>query len=221
MKKNIIRIGVFLLGIVFVSVAVYVAENVFRVKYIRVIGSDVLIEIDERLFPRSMIFFPKDWFAKEIVRQYPQLSSVQIHKIYPDTLELIFTRRPPVAIVEIGSAQRFVDELGFPATDIDLSKKYPRISITAQDQKFPVSSALFSSALKAAARITCIEIILITKNDERSIRLKTQESDILVAQDADFHSIDRTLQSLIGGFRMKGLQPKVIDLRFNKPVITN
>ena len=44
--------------------------------------------------------------------------------------------------------------------------------------------------------------------------------DIFFTQDAIEQTL-ATLQTLIAGFRIKGTLPKVIDLRFDKPVITN
>ncbi len=178
------------------------------------------MKIDERLFPTNLIFFPSAWFSSQLLAQYPQLSTVTIRKLYPDTLELTIERRPAVAELKVGADKRFVDEFGFPAVR-DTDRTLPLVLFPMEGNELPYGKTLLSTALGAAKHITSIPIERITKNDNQSIRLKSLETDILIAQDVDFSTIDHTLQSLIMGVRMKGLQPKVIDLRFDKPIITN
>lgn len=220
MKKHSIRIITLAIGIIVVPLGLYAFTTIFRVRYIRVIGSDIRVKIDERLFPTNLIFFPNTWFSKQLLIQYPQLSSVVIRKIYPDTLELAIERRPAVAQLSVGGVKRFVDEYGFPAVQ-RTEGVLPLVIFPLEDNTIPYGKTLLSTALGAAKYITVVPIESITKNDNRSIRLKTKETDILIAQDSDFSTIDHTLQSLIVGVRMKGLLPKVIDLRFDKPIITN
>lgn len=207
-------------GLILIFFGLYGATTIFRVRYIRVIGSDIHVMIDERLFPTNLIFFPDAWFSKQLLTQYPQLSSVVIRKIYPDTLELTIKRRPAVAELSIGGVKRFVDEYGFPAARSG-DTVLPLIIFPPEDNTLPYGKTLLSTALGVAKNITTVPIDQITKNDNRSIRVKTRETDILITQDVDFSTIDHTLQSLIAGVRMKGLQPKIIDLRFDKPIITN
>jgi len=220
MKNKSVRIVSAVIGILVVAIGLYGLTTVFRVRYIRVIGSDIRLKIDERLFPTNLIFFPNTWLTKQLLAQYPQVSSVGIRKIYPDTLELTIERRPAVAQLSIGGVKRFVDEYGFPAVQ-SKDRLLPLVIFPIEDNTLPYGKTLLSTALGAAKYITSVPVEQITKNDNRSIRLKTRETDILIAQEGDFSTIDHTLQSLIAGVRMKGLQPKVIDLRFDKPIITN
>ena len=53
----------------------------------------------------------------------------------------------------------------------------------------------------------------------QSIRVEIQQLDIFFPQDGDIVEHIRTLQTLFTGFRIKGVLPAHIDLRFGKPVV--
>jgi hypothetical protein len=193
----------------------------FRVSEIRVVGTGIRVEIDENRLPGNLIFFPASWYERELLRQYPQLSAVTIRKVYPDVIELSVTAREPVAMIVTGGNEFLIDGKGYPTTVTSVGKTYPVIELPdTAVLGFPVRDQQVLLALNFLSQVQGARVTKITSIDSSSLRAITPELDILFSRETDIAAVDRTLQTLISGFRMKGTMPKSVDLRFQKPIVT-
>ena len=65
-----------------------------------------------------------------------------------------------------------------------------------------------------------ISIESVTEKDSASIQATMGHTNIFLPQNSDLKVKAGTLQTIVMGFRIKGTLPTVIDLRFDKPIVT-
>jgi len=228
MSTRLLNVKRFLLmisiGIVFLVGSIFLIQFLlqqFQIKKIIVSGDAALVQINEKKFIGNTLLFPTKNILKQILDEYPLVKSIVIKKHLPSTLELIIYKRKPIARLQTASALVGIDEdsvitdvigdTNFPVIDIDV----PLVRMGQQIRDEFVKQAV-SFIYGSAPFVT---VYIISKHDSSSLRIKTKESDIFITQKGDIRLILDTLQTLMSGFRIKGLIPKTIDLRFDKPVV--
>jgi hypothetical protein len=202
----------------------FIGTHLFALKTITVVGNNIQVQIDQKRFPKSLLFFPADKLRAEILSDNPILTDVRFQKNYPNTLVIIPTLRTAAALLVTADRRVLIDNRGIVLSDADtlpagmpvLYKTVSGIHVGLQISDQGVQEALAVIAGDHPA----ISIETITIEDDGVVRAHTRNLDILFTQNADIPNTLTTLQTLMTGFRIKGTLPKVIDLRFDKPVIT-
>lgn len=228
-RKIIVRkFGRVMAWIVFVvAVGIIVSLVVSRMVDIRVIevaGSDVQIIINEKELPKNLLFFPSEAIRSKLLNDNPMLRDVKIRKKFPHTLVIEPLMRVGAARLVQGNQTVTVDSDGIVIPDAELpARVLPRI-IQAGDavhvgQKI-TDRMVVQSLILIRLLDTRWEIQGIEKRDETSIVAHIGKTDTIITQDADMISTAATLQTLLEGFRIKGTLPSVVDLRFDKPIVT-
>jgi hypothetical protein len=221
LKLRTVYVVVFFL----ISFVVYfVTTKVFTIREIRVVGDTIQVSVDEKKLPRTLLFFPADKIRAEILHDNPILADLRFEKQYPNTLVIVPTLRAKAALIITPTRRVFVDERGIVLTDADTSPLgLPQIAVnlsglgigkTIDDTRVRASLA-FLSGIQATVPMETVTI-----SDDGVITAHTGNLDILFTQHGDIPTILTTLQTLLTGFRIKGTLPSVIDLRFDKPVVT-
>lgn len=224
MRKVRLRV-IYVILFVCISAGVYFGiTKLFDIREIRVVGGNIQVSVNEKKLPRSLLFFPSDKLRTEILEDNPILGDIEFKKSYPHTLIIIPTLRPAAALLVTPMRQVLVDAQGTVLADADRGRSgLPEIfaSISGLRIGQRVRDMSVSTSLAFLAEISPIlHIETVTISDDAVIRAHTGKLDILFTQDTQAHSIITTLQTLLTGFRIKGTLPTVIDLRFDKPVIT-
>ncbi len=207
-----------------VSIIVFVLiYSFFTLQTIEIVGEGLQISIDTKRFPQNILFIREQKITDELLKNYPQLASVKVQKHYPHSLIITPILRVAIArfSTEIGSFR--VDSEGVVLDDTNSGDLLPQLDIPVtqvivgqhiKDKQF-LSALGFIYECRGVVPITIIKII-----DGASLSAKTATTDILIPQHGNNASLRATLQTLLTGFRMKGNLPAIIDLRFDKPVIT-
>lgn len=201
----------------------YALRYGFEVKRIEFLGEGMNAQFNEKLITGNMIFFPSDKVRADLLNEYPQLKDVIIRKQFPHTITIMPVLRKPYALLTTAKASYWIDEdqkvlgLGyndpaFPELCIDLPAVV--VGSTLRDPK--VKSAL--TFLEKTTPLIPVSAIVFT-DDSLSFRATSDKTDILFTQDQSIDSLMATLQTIITGVRIKGTMPKIIDVRFTKPVI--
>lgn len=202
----------------------FLLVRAFTIREIRVMGGDIQVSVDEKRLPRTLLFFPSDKMRAQLLASNPILADIRFDKYYPHTLVIVPTLRTPSILLITPSRRVFIDAQGIVLADADTA---PRglTQITS-----PISGLRIGQKVNDKGLSTGIAFVLqmqallpietMTISDDRTIQAHTQNLDIIFTQESDISSILGTLQTLIAGFRIKGTLPKVIDLRFDKPVVT-
>lgn len=217
----------FMYGIFFVLILVglyIVFSGIFDIRTISVVGTTVQVAVNQNRLPRSLLFFPSAKIRTQLLKDNPVLADIRFEKEYPHTLVIVPTLRVPAALLVTPNRRVFIDAQGVVLSDADTSPVglvHMTIPIDALriGQKLTDSRVMAALAFMQSMRPT-MSIETITMNDEAAIEAHTGNLDILFTQEANISTISGTLQTLIAGFRIKGTLPKVIDLRFDKPVVT-
>lgn len=188
-----------------------VVRREFKIQTIEVVGKEVIVKLDERRIDTNLLFFPTAKVRSDLLSENPLLKDVQFHKKYPATLVIVAIPRSPIARVALTGRTVLVDSEGVV---LGLA--------SAKDEKLPLieesnlkQSLGFLTHMKDMLLVESITII-----DSKTLLAKAGKLDIYIPQHIDLTSKATTLQTLIRGFRIKGILPKVIDLRFDKPIVT-
>lgn len=202
----------------------FLAGNwLFTIRNVEVVGEGIAVAIDEERFVKNLLLFPTDALRSQLLRDYPLLADVEIRKKYPDTLVVVARPREPLAIIVSEGRAYLVGAgavvLGPGEGGENLPRGYFRIRAYAAGEIIAEAPAHafvgFLASFPEHAQVSEA-----APNDSASIRIKFSQVNIYVAQDANMDEKASTLQTLLAGFRIKGTLPAVIDLRFDKPIVT-
>jgi len=195
----------------------------FDVTKIEFLGEGMEVEIQKELITGNSIFFPSGKVRTDLLKEYPQLADVIIKKKFPHTILIMPVLRKPIALLVTSKATYGIDAeakvlgLGYverilPEIRIDI----PMVVVGSTLKDTRVESAL--QFLEKSASFIPISVIQISE-DSLSFRATSDKTDILFTQGASIDTVMATLQTIMTGVRMKGTMPKIIDVRFSKPVI--
>ena len=195
----------------------------FTVTHIEFIGDGMVAEFNEKRITGNTIFFPSEKVKKELLREYPQLSDVIIQKKFPHTIVIKPILRKPFALLVTAKASYDIDTegnvlglgndlVGLPEIRVDI----PTVSVGMRLIHPTILSAL--TFLSRSAAFLSVSSIT-PEEDGLSLRAVSDKTDILFTQDQPIDTVIATLQTIVTGVRIKGTMPKIIDVRFSKPVI--
>ncbi len=211
-----------LLFIIFGGI-LYAIRYGFEVKRIEFIAEGMEVKFNERLITGNIIFFPSERIRNTLLREYPQLKDVVIRKQFPHTIVIIPVLRNATALLVTQKATYGIDQegrvigIGMQESHLpEIEVNYPsvRVGTTLEDQSVR-TSLLFLDKSKPLFSVSKIQAM----GDSLSLKAISDKTEILFTQDADIDTLISTLQTIITGVRIKGTMPKVIDVRFTKPVI--
>lgn len=74
-------------------------KEIFKIKNIKVFPNELVFEEVYNLFNQN-IFKLNNSNLKNFLNKYTHLKSIEIKKIYPDTLEVLITKSSPIAIID-------------------------------------------------------------------------------------------------------------------------
>ena len=186
-----------------------------------VVGVGVTLTLDENKTAKNLLFFPVQKVRMTLLAQNALLADVRFIKKYPHTLLVEPVLRQPVAILTTQTQMVPLDKTGVVlpgAQQQTLPVLIFDISTVHEGQKVNDPRILQSLRFVDLMRDPWI-VTSVTTQDGLSLVAHIDESDILFTQDAQIPTLTSTLQTLLAGFRIKGLLPKSIDLRFDKPVV--
>jgi cell division septal protein FtsQ len=195
----------------------------FDVRQIEFESDGMEITVNERLITGNVLFFPADKVRQDLLREYPQLKDVLIQKKFPHTILIKPMLRKPYARLTTTKATYGIDEEGkviaigttetrLPDIRIDL----PIVRVGTKVTDGNVMKALeFLQQSKSFLTVTTVQ----TTEDGMSLKAISDKTEILFTQNQSIETVMATLQTIITGVRIKGTMPKVIDVRFSKPVV--
>jgi len=209
--------------LILTAVILYTIMYGFEVKRIEFLGEGMKAEINDHLITGNIIFFPSEKIRQELLRTYPILKDVVIRKKFPHTITIEPILRQPFALLVTQKASYAIDEngtvIGIGANELAVPELHievvsVRVGTTLEDQKIR-TALLFLKKISPFAPVSVIE----TNEDGLSFRAVSGQTEILFTQEANIETLMATLQTIMTGVRIKGTMPKIIDVRFTKPVI--
>jgi len=211
-----------LLIVTFVIAAVLV--RAFTIRDIVVDAPGMTIELDREKFGKNLLFLPVSTFRKELLSSYPLLREVSFERKFPGTLVVHLEKRPTFVLIESAGNIYELDEYGLILGSVGRKDTHPLLvfDVGILSVGGRVTDDRVEAALSFMRGLTDYKgISVIAPKDTQSLFAKLGNTNIFLPQTGDLSAKADTLQIIIEGFRMKGTLPTVIDLRFEKPVITN
>jgi cell division septal protein FtsQ len=224
LRRTLRVVGIVIAVLLLVAGAVFGFVRLFSIRQIEVDGNGLSIELDRTKLGDNLLFIPTDRLTRDLLNNYPFLSDVRFEKRLPGTLIIHLVKRQPFAILETKSARYELDTSGTVLDNAKSTAGYPllrfdegplAIGSRVVDPKV-LGSLAFLEALKGA-----IQIESMGEKDSASVYAIMGKTNIFLPQTTDMRAKADTLQTIIEGFRIKGTLPTVIDLRFEKPIVTN
>lgn len=158
--------------------------------------------------------------TEELIKEeLPGIDQVEIKKKLPDKLIVYLTKRKPIAVVEVNSDYYQVDYQGIILAKLDQPTDLPLI--VCSDCQFESPVILSSLDFLYQLLISGIEArrLEITDSRELTVFLKTGPK-VLISLDKNIKEQVDSLQLILERAKIEGKQIELIDLRFDKPVIS-
>lgn len=198
--------------------------RLFTIRKVEVEGAGLRVEVDRKRLGNFLLSVPIESIREELLESYPLLETVWFEKRLPGTLVIHLVKRQPYCIVRSSNVSYLVGKEGVVLDNAHGSEPYPVLYIdlgpfaigTRIADKRVVQSLAFLRALPSTYVIQRI-----TERDVDTLQVTMEQTTIFLPQEGDMRAKAHTLQTIVDGFRIKGTLPSVIDLRFEKPVITN
>mgnify|MGYP001562424577 CR=1 FL=1 len=197
--------------------------NGFRIQNIYIEGEHVSFDIDQSKITRNLLFFPSEKVRQMLLKESPLVKDIQIRKIYPSSIKFIVIQRIPKARLVTRDQIYIIDDEGYV---IGVPDKFTKTLVPLY---FDVPMQQIGEKMKSEGVTRALQILIsfpteytivkIEESEMQSIRVEIQQLDIFFPQDGDIVEHIRTLQTLFTGFRIKGVLPAHIDLRFGKPIV--
>jgi len=222
---RLLHIAAVVAGSIFlVFVVSYGIVHVFTIRSIQVEGSGVDIEIDRAQLGSNILAVPVKKLRLELLDAYPLLESVWFEKKLPGTLIIHLERRQPYVALKSGGIYYAVAKEGVVIDSLNGSGTYPLLVFDIGP--LVIGSTITDGRIRSA--LTFLQslsqpgtIARMNEYNTDALQAVIDDTVIYIPLGDDLSAKARTLQIIIDGFRIKGTLPSVIDLRFEKPVITN
>lgn len=199
-----------------------ISVTAFRVQEIVFIGDRIEATVNEKLLGGSTIIFPDGKIREQLLREYPVFEEIRITKKMPGTILIEPKFREGVAQLLTQGTAFLLDSRGFvidiaPSNwnkaSIFIDVPVVRLGYSVGDER--VEHAL--SFIRLTKDVISIRSVKLSP-DQSHLIASTDGTEIYFSWNSDETILASTLQSLIAGFRIKGITPRVIDIRFNKPL---
>ncbi|MBI5619939.1 FtsQ-type POTRA domain-containing protein [Candidatus Gottesmanbacteria bacterium] len=213
------------LGIILIVTFVLyrIVTTAFVIRTVEVIGSGVEVSLDESKLTKNLLLFPAQKIRERLLHDNPLLRDVVIRKKYPHTLVIEPVKRSATALLVTGDQSVLLDSEGVVLPQSEIREPLPTIIINIGTVHIGQSVTDYGIAVSLRLLQKLGDswyISLITKHEGGLLVAKYRETEIFFTQEANPAALIATLQTLLTGFRIKGSLPKVIDLRFDKPIVT-
>lgn len=224
LKRSLRFIGGVVLLLAITLLISWVVIHTFTIKDVIVDATGMTIQLDKEKFGKNLLFLPVSTLRMELLSTYPLLGDVQFERKFPSTLIVRLKRRTTYALLQSEGNVYAVDAYGLVLGSTKYTQMYPTLifdvgilSIGSRVKDNRVEASLsFLRKMESHALIQSIHV-----RDGQSIQAKLGNSNIFLPHIGDLSAKADTLQIIMEGFRMKGTLPAVIDLRHDKPIITN
>lgn len=161
----------------------------------------------------------------------PFLKSISVRKVYPDYLQIIYTVYKPIALLKISEGTAAMSPTGRilykerdrPRTgDLPIINLYQLLNFNSVKTGEVIERTEIKKTLIFLQRILDLNMKVenIDIDGQNMILFKLNEQSIFFSTEKDENKQIYELQTIIRQFKIEGKKFKVLDLRFDKPIVT-
>lgn len=223
-RHTVRTVAVIVGSLIVIAGIAYGIVRAFTLQTIVVDGQGISLEIDRSKLGNNLVFLQTSRLTRDILSNYPMLDRVEFEKKLPGTLIVHLVRRQPIARLRSGNNLYAVDRTGIVLDNATPGMTYPivQFDIGALEIGHKVTDPRVHAALTFLNGLSANPGITGFSNADGTYILAIMgDTNIFLPQSGDLGGKASTLQTIIEGFRIKGTLPTVIDLRFEKPIVTN
>lgn len=187
--------------------------------------ADWWFKVNGLVLGKNIILLSPPKTEQLIKNELPGIDQVEVKKKLPDKLIVYLTKRKPIAVIETNSDYYQVDYQGIILAKLDQPTDLPLVvgdEIELSDDKQKIKSSQILACLKFLYQLMFenieVQRIKVTNSQESTFNLKTG-AEVLINLEKDWQRQVDSLQLILKRAKIEGKQIKVIDLRFDKPVI--
>ncbi len=202
---------------------VFFVHALFRLETIEVIGTGAVFSANTEKLSTNVLFFPTKTLEDDLRTQYPLFQSVRVFKKFPHTVSIAYTLRDPSGYVQSLGHTYGVDQdsvivgeylppFVHPVMMFDIGIQ--SIGVKIADVRVRAAQA-FLSALDSSLQVSFVK-----EYSPNAFEARIDSLRILLPVEGNMEDKAHALLFLINGFKIKGVLPSIVDLRYTKPIIT-
>lgn len=202
---------------------VFFVHALFRLETIEVIGTGAVFSANTEKLSTNVLFFPTKTLEDDLRTQYPLFQSVRVFKKFPHTIGIAYTLRNPKGYVQSLGHTYGVDDDGIILGEYLPPFVHPvmMFDIGIQSIGVRVTDARVRAAQEFLLALdSTLEVSFVKEYSSNAFEARIDSLRILVPVEGNMEEKARALLFLTNGFRIKGVLPSIVDLRFSKPIIT-
>jgi len=188
--------------------------------------ADLWFRVNGLVLGKNIVSLSPPKIEQLIKDELPGINQVEIKKKLPNKLIVHLTKRKPIAVIEANKDYYQVDYQGIILAKLDQPTDLPliasgEVSVAADNHQLDSPVILSSLDFLYQLLIKNIEArrLEITDSRELTVFLKTGPK-VLISLDKNIKEQVDSLQLILERAKIEGKQIELIDLRFDKPVIS-
>jgi len=230
LHSHVVRRNVRVIGAVAILLVASVLTSLlliraFTIRSVVVDAPGMEIQLDAKHLGNNLLFLPTATLRQELLTSYPLLTDVRFEKKFPSTLIVHLVKRSAFAKLQSSGTMYAIDDHGLVLeVTSTVIEGYPLLVFDVGTQS--VGNVITDVGVQGSLSLLRslphdIAPSRITTYSSQALLARMENTNIFLPQTSDLSAKATTLQIIIEGFRIKGTLPTVIDLRFEKPIITN
>lgn len=226
-KSRFLYLVIFIVLFIFIRTLLVTIFGLFEIRTVLLQGDPAFLSnITFFQQKRNLLTLDSTAFKKEILNLYPLIADVSIEKRLPNTLFVQVEPRVPIVFIESAEGIAFLDATGKIIPHLPQFEKYKTVELNCATDVLEVGQTISNEAARKAIQVAAQVIHHIDSSvdsincieGQNAVLIRTTEVDVIAPADKN-EELASSLQFLLKQFRIDGNWPKVVDMRFEKPVL--
>lgn len=221
-KRSVLTIVLLVVIGLLCGISALSVHTLFKLDNIEVVGSGAVFTADPKQLSTNVLFFPTKTLEEDLRSHYQLFQTVKVTKKFPHTIVISYTLRDPWGYIESAGHTYGVDAQGIIVGEYAPPYVHPVMifDVGVQSIGVPITDARVLSALAFLRALDpSIQVSFVKEYSKTAFVVTIDSLKVLLPVEGDMTEKARALLFLQNGFRIKGVLPSMVDLRFSKPIM--
>jgi cell division septal protein FtsQ len=218
--------------LIFLAIFQQLRSDLFKINQVICFENDhpcpttLLFKVNSLVLGKNILFLSPQKVEEEILSQLPKIEKVKIEKKLLHQITIHLAKKKAIATVEFESQYYQVDYRGTILASLDQPSDLPllvvkELSLSPDGGQIETPAILTSLDCLYQLLFGGIDLRRAEVTDSRYLSLSLKAGPtVLISLEGEVKKQVDSLQLILARAKIEGKQVKVIDLRFDKPVIT-